>query len=179
MRAPVRIALAATFLLLFRPAVAGAGAGDAGDSTGNARITYLVGGSVYLDAGREMGLVEGMTVEVVREGKAVAVLKVAYLSSRRASCTVRSSEVELAVGDRVRFAPEAVPVPEPEAADTSGPTASRSGRNGSWARDLGLRGRLGVRYLAVSDLSGVGEDFSQPSLDAMVTGHRVGGATST
>lgn len=166
------IALAVVVSLL--PRAGTARAGDEAAVAGTAHITYLVGGSAYLDAGRDLGLVEGMTVEVVRNGEPVAVLEVAYLSSRRASCSITSAEVELAVGDTVRFVPAAAPPELPEAAPA--PAGPRALRNPGWARGLGLRGRVGVRYLAVSDLSGVGEDFSQPSVDANVTGRRVGGS---
>lgn len=148
-------------------------AGGEPPAPGSARITYLVGNSAYLDAGTDAGLTVGARVEVVRGGKTVATLRVEYLSSRRASCSIQSSEGDLAVGDTARFVPAAVPPSPPEPSPAARPAASGSS---GWARGLGLRGRLGIRYLAVSDLTGAGEDFSQPAVDANITGRRVGGS---
>jgi len=41
---------------------------------------------------------------------------------------------------------------------------------------MGLRGRVGVRYLGVMDRSGFGGDVAQPSVDVRLDGTRVGGA---
>jgi hypothetical protein len=41
---------------------------------------------------------------------------------------------------------------------------------------MGLRGRVGVRYLSVLDQSGFGGDVSQPSADVRIDGTRVGGS---
>jgi hypothetical protein len=143
------------------------------------RVTYLVGGSVYIDAGQEMGLAEGSTVEVYRNGATVAILKVQYVSPRRASCSIVSSEVEIQVGDAVRL-PESPGLPPPLPAEspvvTSAPGGENQPRQGSWGRSLGLRGRIGGGYLTVRDQSGVGEDFSQPSLDVNLAGTRLGGS---
>jgi len=136
-----------------------------------------VGNSVYLDAGREMGLIEGQTAEAYRDGERVAVLKVSYLSSRRASCSIVSSTTPLEVGDSVRFTPgtPASPVPV-EPTSPAAPVAMAGTPPAGFGAGLGLRGRIGVRYLTVRDRSGLGEDFSQPSLDLNLLGTRVGGS---
>ena len=141
------------------------------------RITYVVGQSVYIEAGRDAGLVVGSRLEVVRGGEAIAVLEVVDLSSRRSSCVVRSSTAEPAVGDLVRLAPgQAIPPAEPvEAEVVPAPPVARSSSPGG-LRGLGLRGRVGLRFLTVQDRSGTGEDFSQPAVDVYAVGTRVGGS---
>lgn len=58
-----------------------------------------------------------------------------------------------------------------------GASASRSRRGVRGAlRDAGLRGRVGIRYLAVKDRLEGGETFSQPALDLRLDGTQVGGA---
>src|SRR3981081_4168985 len=74
-----------------------------------AHITYLAGKTAYVDAGRLDGLREAGRVDVVRGGKSIGVLKVAYLASHRASCDVVSAAAALAVGDSVRFVPASGP----------------------------------------------------------------------
>jgi len=48
--------------------------------TTRARITYLMGTTVYLDAGRDEGLVEGHEIRVVRAGQRIALLRVTSLA---------------------------------------------------------------------------------------------------
>ncbi len=63
------------------------------------------------------------------------------------------------------------PAPEEEASGSR----SRRGVRGA-LRDAGLRGRVGLRYLAVKDRLEEGEAFSQPALDLRLDGTQVGGA---
>ena len=142
----------------------------------SARITYITGASIYLDAGRQEGLREGDTVEVTRDGATVATLKVTYLSDHRSSCVVVSSTTAPAVGDVVRFVPRA-PRSSGGAAGPQGSTAG-SGSAAAGSSWMGrLHGRAGVRYLAVRDTSGGAQDngFSQPSLDLRLDGYGLGG----
>lgn len=179
MRLPILVLVVALSIAASRnPAFA---AGDSTAATGAAapRITYRVGDSVYIDAGQEMGLAEGSTVEVYRNGTPVATLRVQFVSSRRAVCSIVSSEGEIQVGDFVRL-PEGsgvpAPLPEGTAAVASADGGAVPSRSGNWGRNLGLRGRIGGGYLTVQDRSGFGEDFSQPSLDINLVGNEVGGS---
>jgi hypothetical protein len=150
---------------------------DAHATPSTHRVTYLTMSTVYIDAGSEDGLAPGSRVEVVRAGVVIATLRVSDLSSRRAACAIESSSSPCAVGDAVRFTPatpsaaadttRAAPVPpEPVIASSAA----------SWPRRAGLRGRVGLRYLAVMDRSGFGGDVSQPSADVRLDGTRVGGS---
>lgn len=151
---------------------AAASSAAAQDSTASrlARITYVTGISAYVDAGRDAGLREGDTVEVVRSGAAVARLKVAYLASRQAACEQLGSEVPLSVGDTVRFAVRAAPATlasgESPAGEPRKEVRSRAPRP--------IRGRIGARYFYVRARDGAG-DLSQPSLDLRLEGSGVGG----
>jgi hypothetical protein len=141
------------------------------NATRLARITYVTGLSAYVDAGREAGLREGDTVEVVRGGAAVARLRVAYLASRQASCEQVGSEVPLSVGDTVRFAlrptPAALATAETPEGEPRKAVRSRAFRP--------IRGRIGARYLYVRARDGA-SDLSQPSLDARLEGSGIGGS---
>jgi hypothetical protein len=90
---------------------------------GMARITYVSGSSIYIDAGREHGLEEGDTVHVVRDGTVVAELRVGHLSAIRASCTVVEATDAPTVGDVVRLP---VVTALSEAPDAATPTGSDS-----------------------------------------------------
>lgn len=138
--------------------------------TGNTRITYLTGSSAYLDAGSEHGIVVGTRLVVMRGDTLVAGLTAAYVSGRRSSCTIESRNLELRVGDLVRFQPVkpvdvaetriSTPVP---ATDSSPPELLARPRSG------GLHGRVGVRYLMAQE-SGGSARYTQPALDLRLDG---------
>jgi len=179
MRAPrvLTVLLAALLASLAgRPATAQeqAAPSPAAADTAGARITYIAGGSVYIDAGRAEGLREGTVVEVTRDGRSIATLAVAYLSEHRASCTIASATEPPAVGDEVRYV-----FRKPAAGGDTGETAA--GRPSPAARGRfggpGLHGRAGVRYLVLRDGGGAQDNgFTQPSLDLRLDGDGLGGS---
>ena len=149
------------------------------------RITYLTSTTAYIDAGRDEGIVPGARVEVLRDGVVIAVLRVTDVSSHRAACAIESAAGPLEVGAEVRFdasavsggtgvadstGAAAVPAPVEPAAEVVVAPAE------SWPRRMGLRGRVGVRYLSVIDQSGFSGDVSQPSVDLRLAGRSVGGS---
>ncbi|HUL03325.1 MAG TPA: hypothetical protein VLV16_08880 [Gemmatimonadales bacterium] len=134
-----------------------------------ARVTYLTGASVYLDAGRLDGLREGTRVEIVRGRTAVAVLKVAYLASHQASCDIVTTAAALVVGDSARFVPIVVPRDSGLAQPVPATALARRGTT-----PPGLRGRIGIEFLGVDQLeAGVG-GFTQPGMSLRVDGHPLG-----
>ena len=140
-----------------------------------AHVTYLTGGLVYLDAGREDGLEVGRQLSVEREGVVVATIKVEHVASHRASCSILGTGEAPREGDVIRY----VPQPKRESrtsSPTSAPVQVKAGRDGGSLRELGLRGRAGVRYLTTLDQTDFGADFTQPSLDLLLTGSAVAGS---
>lgn len=140
------------------------------DETVEARVTYVTGSSVYVDAGTDQGLRVGSRLELFREGTAVAVLEVREATRRRAVCAVVEGSVVVEVDDRVRFTPQAAPAPEAAEAEP----ARRPRRGG--LRAAGIRGRIGARYLAVRNRNEGGADFSQPALDLRLDGTNIAGS---
>ncbi len=147
-----------------------------------ARITYVTGTSIYLDAGRQEGINEGDTIEVMRDGQMIATLRVAYLSEHSSSCTIVGVSEPPAVGDVARYTPRApltgaagATAPGEVAGPGSGagaaPTATRSRFSGP-----GLHGRAGVRYLVVRDTGNADNGYTQPSLDLRLDGEGLGGS---
>jgi hypothetical protein len=167
----------AVLLMAVAPVMAAAPA-----SARTCRVTYLTSATAYVDAGLEEGLVVGARIEVVRGGVVIATLVVTDASAHRAACAIESATVALAAGDEARFTPAAkrdagvvaVPV-EGSTAET--PTPSSDAGADAALRALGLRGRVGVRYLGVFDQSGFGGDVSQPSADVRIDGTRVAGSS--
>jgi hypothetical protein len=135
------------------------------------RVSYLAGGSVYLEAGRSEGLAEGDTAWVVRGERRVAALRVAHLSSRRAACDTLWTVAPVAIGDAAAFradarrvAPAAARSAEDSRADSLRAAAVLAPPRGRAARrDASLRGRLGLRWLEVNS-EGAGRT-SQPALE--------------
>lgn len=148
---------------------------DAGD--GFARITYVTPDGVYIDAGLARGLREGDVLEIVRAGAVVARLAVIAVSSRSALCRAIGASPGLSVGEPVRLAsgvndPARAPADSAAAAvsappPASAPPASPASRGG--LREIGARGRVGVRFLATLDRSSGGSDVLQPALDVRLT----------
>lgn len=160
----------ATLLLLAAPMTAVgaqqpvAAAANSGVAWG--RVTYISGGTIYLDAGSKAGLREGARVDVVRLGQAIAQLTVTSISSTRAACSILNALMDPAVGDSARFIP--VVDKSPVVADGASATRARQRHNA-------LRGRLGVRYLMVEPGSGV-PGWTQPAFDFRLDGHQIGGS---
>ncbi len=134
------------------------------------RVRYLTTTTAYLEAGRDEGLREESVADVVRRGTIVARVRVRFLSSHSASGEIEVVTGDPAVGDSVRF----VPV-RPLAAGDTAPGPRRPAARSVRARAGRLHGRIGLRYLAVSDHSGLGSGLAQPALDAAVDGTALGG----
>jgi hypothetical protein len=132
----------------------------------SAKITYIAGKSIYVDAGAENGVTEKTRFQVVRDGAVIATLTIEFLSARRASCKVVGAG-DVQVGDTVQFA-LAEPVAVVETSTTSGkPARSRY-------RGRPVRGRVGIQFLTVAN-NGVGQsDFSQPALSFRLRGYDLG-----
>jgi hypothetical protein len=138
------------------------------------RITYLTGSSAYIDAGRQDGLHEGDSLQVLRGGARVGSLRVSYLASRQAACEILDQTAPLVVGDTVDLARRAEP--PPVAADTAAAGQTRAAGRRAQGSSFGLRGRIGARYLGVWQRDAVRTHFSQPSLDLRLDGEGLGGA---
>ncbi len=148
------------------------------DADSLVRVTYLAGDLVYVDAGRVDGLEKGMRIPVERDGAEIALLEVRHLASKRASCVVAKGE-RPRIGDLVDYRR----IPEAERAEQSdvatGPSDEPSTRSANAWAELGLRGRLGARYLTVLDQTEASTGFSQPALDMRLAGdHLKGGPIS-
>lgn len=143
----------------------------AGKKEKAAKITYVSGATVYLDAGREDGLTLGQTVQCRRKGGEVTTLTVMHLASHRASCVAAEADATLTLGEAVHFVPTEIAATTP--VSTTTPRSLRA-RSGNWFRRNGLNGRVGFRFLSLHDLSGNGEDFTQPGLDLRLRGDNLG-----
>jgi len=135
-----------------------------------ATVTHVVGTTAYFDAGREQGLLANAEGTLVRSGNVVGKITVLDLSSRRATGTVESG-VTAQIGDKVEFRVSAVAMARPIPAapipiamvEPSKPFMSR----------MGIRGRAGIRYLAVS---GADSHFNQPAADLALVALHPGGS---
>ncbi len=130
------------------------------------RVSYLAGGSVYIEAGTLDGIAEGDTLAVLRDGVRLGRLIVRYVSSHRASCDTLGVTELPRVGDAVRFTPRAA-LPDSLAGGAAGdsgavrPVPPAGVPRPRAARPF--RGRIGGSYLRVSPQGGGG--YAQPALD--------------
>jgi hypothetical protein len=131
-------------------------------------VTSLAGTTVYINAGRADGLVEGMEVTVIRHDSAAATLRVAFLASRQAACEIVGGAADVVIGETVRYYARPTPAGESQAAAKARRPSSRR------LSGPGIHGRVGGRYLS-ADESPLGTGFDQPSLDLRLDGMALGG----
>ncbi len=185
---PGGFALGLLVLLGCFPAPPTSAAPATGDTT---RVTYLAGPSVYVEAGRAEGLAVGDTLSVVRSGSTVARLRVAYLSTHRASCDTLAVTSAPQVGDLVCFTRNPAraqpvagtasavatpatagvsPAAAPDPARVPAPLGSGIGRLPASRRTL--RGRIGARYSGMQ--SRTAGDLGELGLDLRLDGNDLG-----
>ena len=142
-----------------------------------ARVTYVTSRSVYVDAGSEAGIIEGMRLEVVRSNAVIAVLRAAYLSPHRTSCDIASATSAVAVGDTVRFTPsrDAGTVASGDTARNASDTVPSSPFTPASLRALGFRGRVGLRQLVVAQRDSGSASLSQPAADVRLYASSIAG----
>jgi hypothetical protein len=167
-----RMLVAALVLLLL------ASVASAGEDAATARVTYLTGSSVYVDAGSADGIRLEDRLELLRDDAVIAVLVVKEVTTHRAACRIAEQQAEPAVGDIVRYVPSDEPV-APSSAETTvsageAEPSSPKRRRRSLA-DAGLHGRVGLRYLMVNDRTSEASDYSQPAVDLRIDGRNIAG----
>jgi hypothetical protein len=140
-----------------------------GEEQTEVRVTYLAGDSVYVGAGERDGLGRGATLESVGAAGSPVVLEVSEVSARRAVCTVtEGSRNAVRVGDLYRYTTAIVP-------GMAGYAEEEPERPGPWQRS-GLRGRVGVRYLATRNRGDGQAEFSEPAVDLRLDGSALYGS---
>ncbi len=137
-----------------------------------APVSYLSGGSVYVDAGSVEGLKTGDTLSVLHAGREIARVRVTFASSHRAACDTLWTKAEVRIGDVVSYTAAPAPAPDSTAMTASGPLPlSRVAkpvpeRRPSSSRTR-LRGRIGAGWLSVT---ADGSRFRQPSMSLRLDG---------
>jgi hypothetical protein len=148
-----------------------------GPGARTARVTFITSSSAYVSAGKLDGLVEGARVDVVRRGRSVAELKVAFLSTHQAACQIVSLADSVVVGDTVRYQPVAgAGAPVAQRTTDSSPVVSAVSQRSRRSITGRLRGRVGLYYLTVIQRDSLGGQFSQPSGDIRLSGAGIGGS---
>lgn len=94
-----RLRRAAFSLVVVLLALAPAGAGQ----SATCAVRYRTVDTIYLDAGRAEGLAVGDTLEIRRDGAAIANVEIVFVAEHSASCAIVSETVEIQVGDVAHF----------------------------------------------------------------------------
>ena len=158
---------------LLAPLLACLLAGAAAASVSTTKVTYLAGAMTYADVGSLDGLQPGDSVQVFHAGLPVAMIKVAFVSTRRAAFDTLWTRGHIVLGDELRFTPH--PVATPVATTGTAASAAKSGGMAAMvakAHRPRIRGRVGGRYLSVTT---GGTGFQQPALDLRFDGINQGG----
>jgi hypothetical protein len=149
-------------------------------ATATAPVSYLSGGSVYVDAGATEGVKVGDTLSVLRAGREIARVRVTFTSSHRAACDTLWTNTAVSVGDVVSYMAAPAPardttavVPLAAGALPASKAATAARPSASAAR---LRGRVGAGWLSV--VTADGGRFNQPSLALRFDGTNLNGGRS-
>lgn len=128
------------------------------------KINYVSADGVYVNVGRQAGLVPGTRIAVLRDGVRIATLEAVHVSSHSASCRVLEKKSDPRAGDLISYTRVETPPPPssvvrtpPDPAPVSRPVAREPGR---------VRGHIGLQYMAIQDLSGAGLTSHQPAVNA-------------
>ncbi|MBI5838420.1 MAG: hypothetical protein HZB25_14380 [Candidatus Eisenbacteria bacterium] len=161
-----------------KPAAA-KGAAPIAPAKASAKVTYLSGTSVYVEAGSKDGLAVGDTLTVVRQARSVAWLRVAFLASHRAACDTLRTLTPVAIGDVALFTPRPVAPTQDglaaaDSAGAAGGALAAQGRGRKSATLPRVQGRVGLAYLLV-DTQGSGK-LSQLGFDVRLDGTQMWGA---
>lgn len=136
-----------------------------------ASVTYVTQSLVYIDAGTRSGLAIGDVLEVLRGDQVITRLEVLEASSHKAACRRQQGEAKIEVGDVVSFRAARAQEPggsEGEVARASGPETEHR-EFSRRLRDLGLSGRVGVRYM-MSYQPDTDYLYHRPGLDLRLRG---------
>ena len=147
-----------------------------------ARVVYVTESTVYLDAGSAAGIGEGDRIDLTRGGEVIAEVEVRYLSTGKSACFFVERTEWPVPGDLASPSPPGrapgsfsseAPAPDLPADITPAAVPVAAGPS---VRNLGIRGRVGVRYWALDDRTGIGEDYARPSVSFKLEGKKIGGS---
>jgi hypothetical protein len=172
-----RLVIFVVFCLWPSSAGAGIAGADAWAGAAEPSVSYLSGGTVYLNVGRDEGLREGGTIQVARAGRLIATLEIIGVASHKASCRLVDPSATVRLGDLVRMpgpqsAPLAIAAP---AIARPKPPAGLQRQNGT-AREGRVRGSANLRLTAVDDRTSSERDYARPTVDVKAAGERILGS---
>ena len=135
-------------------------------------INYISADAVYLNAGSHAGLQIGARVQIVRDGRTIAILEVVHVSSNSASCRVVEQTEAPRVGDAAVFT--AVAAPAAPVAAASGAAAVALGAQAPRVDNI-VSGYVEIQNVLQRDLSGSDISSLQPAIAARILVKNVGG----
>jgi hypothetical protein len=131
-------------------------------------VKYVTPTHVYLDAGSQQGIQDGDHGTIVRGENLLAKIEVTFVSEQSSSCSILESYGEIKVGDQAQIVISAANPPiEPEKAAETGPTyveAPSQPKSVRAQQNNRISGKVGVQYLAQTNLSEFNNNYQQPSL---------------
>jgi hypothetical protein len=127
------------------------------------KVNYVSADGVYVNIGRQAGLVPGARIAVMRDGVRIATLEALHVSSHSASCRIVEKKSDPRAGDLISFTRAETPPPQPvrsQSPPEQDPVPRRV------ERAPRVRGHIGFQYMAIQDLSGAGLTSHQPAVNA-------------
>ena len=129
------------------------------------RVAYVSGGSIYLEAGRDLGVTVGDSAEARRDGRRIAGLVIREVTSRRALCDTFAGAAMPAVGDEVSYTARTA-TPLAAAGDSAASDSAPPGEGlprATASRSRTWRGRVALGFIGVNPDEG--GTLRQPTLD--------------
>ena len=146
------------------------------DGTAIGELTYVSTEGVYVNAGSEIGLRLGDTLEVRRDGKIIAKVIISNLSTRSAAAVILEQAAAPRAGDRLFALSIGVPQTEKPKVVDSKPVREAPRVDRSASR---VRGDVALSNYSHHDLSGSDLSWSRPGISTRLTVEDIGDAGLT
>lgn len=129
------------------------------------KVKYISSEFVYIDAGSEQGISIGDSLEVFRNYKKIAGLKVVYTAGHSASCKIINQQMKLQVGDPVthRMQKKSANIDAPVKQQRKR-TFDNTETKGRKTSQTSVSGSIALQAHIYQDISSRGYDFLQPGL---------------
>jgi hypothetical protein len=147
-----------------------------GAETEAPKVNYVSAEAVYLNVGRHAGLEIGARVEVVRNGRTIAVLEVVHVSSNSSSCRIVEQSEPPRVGDAAVFSPAPAPTPLGAAPPAAPPPQAAGGGARDESTENVVSGYVEFQNVWQRDMTGSDLTSLQPAVTARVLVKNVGGS---
>ncbi|KAA3613156.1 MAG: hypothetical protein D8M58_12675 [Calditrichaeota bacterium] len=133
-------------------------------TTKSVKVKYISADKVYIDAGKAVGVNVNDILDIIKNGKSIARLRVVYVAEHSASCEIVSGKSAITVGASVKINPIKI-TPKTEK-ETNGRRTRQELKKNKKSKKSSTRvsGYLGAQWYQFVDAQNVRNNFNQPTV---------------